>query len=208
MAGDAVLPRIDGIDADGVSGLRILRASDRVGIPWKNGGGVTSELAVFPPGASFEDFGWRVSIARVERGGPFSVFPGIDRRIGLFEGAMLLSVGQQAAARLTPETEPLAFPGDAETVATLIAAPVTDLNVMTRRGVFEARMERRRIEGAVTFDARITTLVFPLSAVSIMGNATAELVSRDALLVEPGEQVAISVGQAVDCYWIEISAVR
>ena len=61
--------------------MRILRVSGRVAAPWKNGGGTTTEVAVFPAGASFDDFGWRISIADIARGGPFSQFPGIDRTL-------------------------------------------------------------------------------------------------------------------------------
>ncbi|MFN9927385.1 MAG: HutD family protein, partial [Phenylobacterium sp.] len=57
----------------------LLRAADRLAVPWKNGGGITRELAVWPPGASFDDFVWRVSMAEVHQDGPFSSFPGVDR---------------------------------------------------------------------------------------------------------------------------------
>ena len=48
-------------------------------LPWKNGQGVTLELAIAPPGAGLDDFDWRISSARVdlpERGcveGPLAV---------------------------------------------------------------------------------------------------------------------------------------
>ena len=38
--------------------------------PWRNGGGVTREVAVDGPGA--QDFEWRISIADVNEPGPFS----------------------------------------------------------------------------------------------------------------------------------------
>ncbi len=42
---------------------------------------------MYPAGAALDEFLWRVSIADVERDGPFSRFPGIDRTIVLLEGA-------------------------------------------------------------------------------------------------------------------------
>jgi environmental stress-induced protein Ves len=33
--------------------------------PWKNGGGSTTQIAVFPPDAGFEEFDWRVSLATI-----------------------------------------------------------------------------------------------------------------------------------------------
>ena len=47
--------------------------------PWKNGGGSTTEIAVAPPGAGFDSFDWRISLATISHSGPFSTFAGIDR---------------------------------------------------------------------------------------------------------------------------------
>ena len=33
----------------------------RPSMPWKNGGGETTEIAVSPPGAGLDDFDWRVA---------------------------------------------------------------------------------------------------------------------------------------------------
>ena len=56
---------------------RILRSPDHRRMPWKNGRGETTEIAVHPAGASIDDFGWRVSMAGVAEDGDFSLFPGI-----------------------------------------------------------------------------------------------------------------------------------
>jgi len=53
-------------------------------VPWRNGGGVTREVAVDGPGP--QDFEWRISIAEVNMAGPFSALPGIDRIITLLDG--------------------------------------------------------------------------------------------------------------------------
>ena len=66
--------------------MRLLRASDHRRMPWKNGGGMTVEIAVSPEGAGIEDFDWRVSMAFVEQDGPFSIFPGIDRTLAVLSG--------------------------------------------------------------------------------------------------------------------------
>jgi environmental stress-induced protein Ves len=49
-------------------------------ISWKNGGGTTREVVTQPPGAAFDEFNWRVSIATIASDGPFSTFPGVDPR--------------------------------------------------------------------------------------------------------------------------------
>jgi len=64
----------------------ILRAADRVAVPWKNGGGFTREVAAYPPQSDLGNFDWRVSLAEVRRGGPFSSFAGIDRHMAVICG--------------------------------------------------------------------------------------------------------------------------
>ena len=110
-----------------------LPASHRAAQPWKNGGGVTREVAAFPSGVGMDGFDWRVSIADVGTDGPFSIFPGIDRTLTILTGAgIALDMGGDTL-RLLPG-HPASFPGDQPATATLLDGPVTDLNVMSRRG--------------------------------------------------------------------------
>ncbi|MFK0218301.1 HutD family protein [Streptomyces vinaceus] len=119
--------------------VRILRAGDRAAVAWKNGGGVTREIAAWPEGASMADFGWRASLAEVAADGPFSAFPGVDRTLTLAEGAgMDLTVAGER--RLVDERyAPQEFPGDAPTDCRLLGGPVVNFNVMYRRDRVRAR---------------------------------------------------------------------
>jgi uncharacterized protein len=118
---------------------RLIRASDLVRVPWKNGGGTTAEIAAFPEGSDFDTFGWRISMADVASDGPFSVFPGIDRTLIVLEGAGIELDVEGVPFRLDREAPRLSFAGDDITVGTLLAGPIRDLNVMTRRGQFTHR---------------------------------------------------------------------
>ncbi|MCX5517871.1 HutD family protein [Kaistia defluvii] len=130
---------------------RLLRRSDHRRMPWKNGGGETIEIAVGPDGAGLDDFDWRVSLARVERDGPFSVFPGIDRTLSIVEGrGIALAFGGGRTVTLTGGDAPFAFPGDVAVEGRLIDGPLVDLNVMTRRGT--ARSEVSRFTGSLQID--------------------------------------------------------
>ena len=104
--------------------------------PWKNGAGLTREIAVGPRGASASDFDWRFSVAEVERTAPFSVFPGIDRCIVLLVGAGLHLRSDDGSLdhRLDVPGNPFHFSGDLPLSAEPIAGPSSDFNVMTRRG--------------------------------------------------------------------------
>ncbi|MBU6248053.1 MAG: HutD family protein [Xanthomonadaceae bacterium] len=118
-----------------MSAGRLLRAEQLQPVPWRNGQGITREIAVMPPGAGMDDFLWRVSLADVVGAAPFSRFPGVDRTIVLIDGAgfrMTLD-GAQVHALTTP-CVPFAFPGEAGVAVALAGGPTRDFNLMLRRG--------------------------------------------------------------------------
>ena len=108
--------------------------------PWKNGGGSTREVACWPPGAGFDAFDWRVSIATIAASGPFSQFPGVDRVITLLDGDGVHLQGDGVDHRLATSLAPFAFSGDAHVDCTLLGGVSSDFNVMTRRGLLRAEL--------------------------------------------------------------------
>ena len=123
-------------------------------MPWKNGGGETTEIAISPAGAGLDGFDWRVSTARVASDGPFSRFPGIDRTLAVLAGAGLrLSVDGRTSVLLTSRTGPFAFAGDVDVDATLVHGEVLDLNVMTRRDRCSHSINRIEFTGSAKLAA-------------------------------------------------------
>jgi len=115
--------------------MSILRFDDLKAVPWKNGLGITREIAVEPPGASMDDFVWRVSIADVDTASPFSRFPGIDRTIVLLEGdGFTMTLDGKREHALTVPCVPFAFPGEAAVEVALAGGATRDFNLMIRRG--------------------------------------------------------------------------
>jgi environmental stress-induced protein Ves len=114
-----------------------LPASQRNPQPWKNGGGITRDIAAFPDGAGMDDFQWRISMAEISDTGPFSAFPGVDRHLTVLSGRLQLDFADRQYVLNPGRT--LAFEGDAPASGTPLA-PVTDLNVMTRRGQTSAEI--------------------------------------------------------------------
>jgi uncharacterized protein len=112
---------------------RIIRASDLVPRPWKNGGGVTWEIAIDPPGAGLENFRWRVSRARIEADGPFSLFPKCERWITCVEGAGFALHFDEGVKLAVPPFQPIRFSGDRPATCRLAEGPCTDINVIARR---------------------------------------------------------------------------
>ncbi len=109
--------------------LRILRASSYVSTAWKNGGGLTELVAI----AADEPPAWRVSIASIERDGPFSDFSGYDRTIVSLSGNGPTLAFASGDERALVTLSPFAFRGEAQVVARLSDGPVRDFNVMTLR---------------------------------------------------------------------------
>lgn len=126
--------------------------------PWKNGAGITREIALGPAGTGADDFGWRLSVAEVEREAPFSAFPGIDRCIVLLRGAgMELHDGAGSQVHSLRALEPWSFDGERALQARLNAGPCRDFNVMTRRGAWRAAV--RVIRQAATLERSDVTLL-------------------------------------------------
>ncbi|MEJ5081732.1 MULTISPECIES: HutD/Ves family protein [unclassified Ochrobactrum] len=141
--------------------MRILRSADHKRMPWKNGGGVTVEIAIYPENASVDNFDWRISTATVANDGPFSVFTGIDRTLSVLEGNGIVLDVEGVETTLTRETAPFAFGADASSSARLIEGPITDLNVMTRRRNFAHQVERIVTNDSVIVEAESgTVLIF------------------------------------------------
>lgn len=175
---------------------RLLPAGEHKVSPWKNGLGVTAEVAAFPPGAGFDDFGWRVSMAQVDAGGPFSRFPGVDRVLAVLEGRLVLQVAGRAAQELDDRSPPTVFPGDADTAAELIGGPVRDLNVMTRRGRWTAELERLAPDAPAGLAIRAPTALalcqMAEASLSLDGR-TWRLTPGDALLIEDRPDATLTV---------------
>ncbi|HVV66414.1 MAG TPA: HutD family protein [Rhizomicrobium sp.] len=121
--------------------MKRLPAAERRAVPWKNGGGTTRVVAVHPKTAGLEDFDWRVSIAEIEKPGPFSRFEGIDRALLVLSGRLRLDF-EDRSIEIGPQSAPLLFAGEERCGGAPLGGRSMDLNVMTRRGRASARLER------------------------------------------------------------------
>jgi len=114
-----------------------LPASGYRAMPWKNGQGITHEIAREP--ATGDSFLWRLSIAEVAADGDFSLFPGIARTISLIEGVgMELDFTQAPGKRIDRPFRPFDFSGDWHCRCRLIKGPIRDFNLMVDRSRVKA----------------------------------------------------------------------
>jgi len=112
----------------------IIREHDCPIVPWKNGMGMTREIAVQPSESAVDDFLWRVSVAEVNSAAPFSSFPGIDRHIVLLDGAgFTMTLDDDRMHPLDTPFVPFAFAGESTVAVTLIDGSTRDFNLMVRR---------------------------------------------------------------------------
>ena len=75
----------------------------------------------------------RVAIAEIERDGPFSVYPGVDRTFVLLEGEGVVLVHDDVEIALTVPNEPYHFSGDSACKCRLVGGPSRAYNLMVRR---------------------------------------------------------------------------
>lgn len=126
--------------------MEIIRYAELKAHPWRNGGGVTRELARHSRTASaqtalqntVDDSGWdwRVSIAEVSKAGAFSAFAGMDRVLTVIDGELLL-LSVDGAEHPLEKYRPFRFSGDADSAGALPTGDIRDLNVITRNGAFK-----------------------------------------------------------------------
>ena len=117
-------------------------------MPWKNGGGTTVELAISPADAGLEGFAWRLSTAQVAVDGAFSSFPGIDRSLTVLAGnGVCLQRADGLRETLLSGDAIAVFSGEEAISAQLLDGPITDLNLMTRRGVWSHELRLVRLQG-------------------------------------------------------------
>lgn len=140
--------------------MLLSRLPDQRRTPWKNGGGVTTELLALPRGATLDTFALRISRARVDGAGPFSRFPGVDRTLVVLAGeGLALRIDGRDDLRLPARAAPFAFGGERAIDATLLGGPVEDFNVMTRRAALRHEVAWKRVDGGATLAPRGSLVV-------------------------------------------------
>lgn len=178
--------------------------------PWKNGKGVTTELAI-SDNSSMADFDWRLSIATVSEDGAFSDFSGVERNLFLIEGQGIKLKHQLNGESQTDHLNQLldysSFDGASQTTGTLVDGQIKDLNLMTRQGMYEINIITCFEQAESTFSELTANdnlvFIYPLenadsvksldNALNVTIDATTRKLARGELLkVNQVEQLLIS----------------
>lgn len=191
--------------------LTLIRGADLVAAPWKNGGGVTREVAAFPANSGLNDFAWRVSIADVAQAGPFSRFEGIDRTLVLLSGAgMVLDEADADEAdgphivkshALMQALDIARFDGAARIDARLVDGATRDFNLMVRRDAAHAELDvwREASKHGEQHDTRRTFSADVVLLFCASASVTLTLAGAKALQLETGDTLRIDSPNALHC---------
>jgi uncharacterized protein len=169
--------------------------------PWKNGGGTTTEILASPPGATMDDFDFRISLATIAQSGPFSIFPGVDRTLSLVDGgSVVLDVGNERKVALSDRDPVVAFPGEVPVSVTVDGSPTVDFNVMTRRGRCSHQVERRVFRDYTELERRSTlTVLFLAEGDTLTVHSERErmsMVRYDAVVLDREQHWVLEAPQA------------
>jgi len=182
--------------------IRILRSADYPARPWKNGGGTTRDIVVSPPDASLDDFDWRLSLAQVDRDGPFSRFDDIDRTLVLLTGAMTLHEDDRQLDLV--RHEPVTFAGERAIHASVPGGATLDFNVMTRRGRVRHTVRRESFRKHANVAARTgsTIVLFALEdGLTVDGE---QLRTYDTAIISASQVVVVVSTGAVAALVVEL----
>lgn len=139
--------------------MRIIRSHEFSEGRWRNGMGVSWDIASDPPGA--EDFGWRFATARIERDVPFSDYPGVDRIFTLIAGdGLALDFADGNRLDVAKRFVPHPFACDVASFCRLNGGPCMALNLFMRREQWTADAAILSSGAEITHDGPI--LLFAL----------------------------------------------
>ena len=158
-----------------------------------------------PPGSDLDTFDWRVSLAEVRQGGAFSSFTGVDRHMAVISGRLEVSIAGRGPLSLSSDSPPLTFPGEVPVYAEPRAEPVTDLNVMTRRGRFLARLTRCSAAVATELGLEAdTTVLLALAPLTLRApSIEAKLAALDAARLSASAQtLTVYPAAAGAAFWL------
>jgi uncharacterized protein len=166
--------------------LRIILQSDLKEGRWRNGQGVSWEIASHKQ-AGAADFSWRFAKARIEHNVPFSIYPGMDRIFMMIEGdGMDLEFAGGQILLVHEKFVPHTFSCDVPLNCKLVGGPSLDLNLFTSREEYNAYCEVIKVHESDV------TVFYVLEGSATFKNAKIE--AGDSVVID-GEESIVCSGQ-------------
>lgn len=163
---------------------------------WKNGGGETFEIALFPPDSSLDNlnFDWRLSSAIVASDGLFSMFSGYERLLVIWQGS-----GLRLNGKMLEPFKVLKFSGEEKIEAKLIQESVRDLGLIYDPRLVDAQMQVHHWKHQVEIDCPAEHFFFVAQGSVTIGNMTAgpaeclHETNRPGLVVDCDDAIVIEI---------------
>jgi environmental stress-induced protein Ves len=170
--------------------IKITKPNEFTLVPWKNGLGHTTELAI-SDGGNLDNFDWRLSIASVLNDGDFSNFAGYQRNLVLIEGnGLTLDHRNGKVDKLTQLLDIARFDGVSKTHGALVDGGIKDFNVITKTGAVIPNVQCYRELKKVTIKLTKASLCF---AYSLTDDIALQTMAAEKTLAPVGCLVEISV---------------
>ncbi|MBK8286195.1 MAG: HutD family protein [Ahniella sp.] len=184
--------------------MTLIRYRDLTAQPWKNGLGLTREIAMDPDERFAVGFGWRLSRAEVRETSAFSRFEGVRRWLGLASGgAFELRIEGRPPHTLERAGDVLAFPGDVACEGVPLLGPIEDLNLMVADPQLDAEMLLRPMVGTLVLSRgqdHVSGLHILDGSITLQGGSTPALGAGDTLIIDeqsPGLVRGVGAGHAL-----------
>lgn len=172
--------------------------------PWKNGGGVTVDIAdACRPGADpsgWEGMIWRLGRTAIVQPGPFSDLTGYERLQAVIVGSGLVLEGASGEIDLRRPFVPVRYDGGLPLVSRLENGPVEVVNLIVDRALCEADMVVPVPGDAVALKPAIHIIYAPGEAVMARcGTQAITVPGGHALRIDAESEITLTVeaGQAL-----------
>lgn len=171
--------------------IEVIRASDYREQPWKNGGGLTREIAVAFSDDESTSVLWRVSLATIDRDGPFSEYRGYDRTIVALD-ADTAELDVDGTLIVLERGRPHEFRGEAHVACRLRGSATRDLNAMTLRDAFVHDVEIVTSAQRFVLDDDEIAFVYAIDGAATVENTPCE--AGDTIWLQEAEAIDVRTG--------------
>ena len=172
--------------------------------PWKNGGGVTIDVAEsllpgFAPG-SWEGMVWRFGRTAIVTPGPFSDLSGFDRQQVLVSGSGLVLETPGGEIDVRQPFKPVRFAGETRIVSRLEAGPVEVVNLLGDRSRVSIDLSCLAAGATNSRPAGVHIVYAAATSCSLAVNGTAcEIAADHAMRIDASESFVLAsrIGTAI-----------
>ena len=166
-------------------------------MPWKNGGGVTIDIAVsmlpgFEPG-SWDGIIWRFSRTAIVTPGAFSDLSGYDRQLVLVSGEGLVLGTPVGEIDVRQPFRPVRFAGETSIVSRLEAGPVEVVNLIGDRSRVSIDLSCLSPGATRTCPAGVHIIYAATGSCELSINGgTCEVAAGHAMRIDAGTSLAVA----------------